>query len=87
MCSSFVISSNKSPCYTVLGIVTSQHKHCKIPWKIEEDGPELYTCTSSRSPSGETDDPMANSWCATTVNNDLTYKEWDWCSGKIFLPN
>ena len=64
------------------GIVTSQHKHCQTPWKIDEDGPELYACTSSKSPSGETDEPLGNQWCATTINDDLTYKEWDWCSGE-----
>ena len=69
--------------FTISGIVTSQHKHCRIPWKITEDGPELYTCTSSRAPSGETDEPLGNQWCATSVSDDLTYKEWDWCSGEL----
>ena len=69
----------------LLGIVTTQHKHCHIPWKIDANGPELYTCTSSRSPSGEADEPLGNPWCAITVSDDMTYKEWDWCSGKCKL--
>ena len=64
------------------GIVTSQHNHCRIPWKIDANGPELHTCTSSRSPSGEADEPLGNPWCAITVSDDMTYKEWDWCSGE-----
>ena len=55
------------------------------------DGPELYTCTSYRLPSGETDERLGNQWCATSINDDLTYKDWDWCSGininPVFLWN
>lgn len=63
------------------GILSAQFRFCQIPWKVTADGPELYTCTSYRSPSGETDERLGNQWCATSVNYDLTYKDWDWCSG------
>ena len=79
----FLDKSTHFVVFTISGIVTSQHKHCRIPWKITEDGPELYTCTSSTAPSGETDEHLGNQWCATSVSDDLTYKEWDWCSGEL----
>ena len=51
--------------------VTSDDEKCKIPFKYEKDGPEYYECTVAGTNRG--------TWCATTVKNDLTYKDWDWC--------
>ena len=34
-------------------------------------------------PSGEENNAIGNSWCATSLNDDLTYKDWDWCSSKF----
>ena len=65
-----------------LGIVTAHNHHCHIPWKVDVNGPELFTCTAHKSPSGEEYGAYENFWCATSVNDDLTYKEWDWCSSK-----
>ena len=46
-------------------------ERCKIPFKYENDGPEYYSCTAAGTNSG--------TWCATTVENDLTYDDWVWC--------
>ena len=66
----------------ISGIETTYNGHCQAPWKLVVDGPELYTCTSKMLPSGEENNAFGNFWCATSVNDDLTYKDWNWCSSK-----
>ena len=73
---------NASNISKTIGIVTAHNQHCHIPWKVDVNGPELFTCTAYKSPSGEEYTASENFWCATSVNDDLTYKEWDWCSSK-----
>ena len=73
---------NASNISKTIGIVTSHNQHCHIPWKVDVNGPELFTCTADKSSSGEECAAFENFWCATSVNDDLTYKEWDWCSSK-----
>ena len=51
--------------------VTADGKKCEIPFKYEKNGPEYSKCTEVGANSG--------TWCATSVNNDLTYDDWDWC--------
>ena len=58
-------------CDTCPGTVTADGERCKKPWKYEKDGPEYYNCSTAGT--------NGDNWCATTVENDLTYDDWDWC--------
>ena len=69
------------------GTETSHNKHCQVPWKLVVDGPDLYTCTNKMLPSGEANNAHGNFWCATSLNDDLTYKDWDWCSSNYFVAS
>lgn len=44
---------------------------CKIPFKNDPNSPAFYNCTNYGTSKGF--------WCATSVNTDLTYNDWDWC--------
>ena len=57
--------------FKIFSVVTAHGEDCKIPFKYEKDGPEYYECTEAGTNRG--------TWCATTVKNDLTYDDWDWC--------
>ena len=50
---------------------TADGELCQIPFKYEKNGPSYTKCTTKGTSKGE--------WCATTVNKDLTYDNWDWC--------
>ena len=55
------------------GCTTKYGEHCTFPFKYEADGPDLYECTTSGG------DSRSNAWCATSVNTDKTYDNWDYC--------
>ena len=57
-------------CDACPGTVTVNGERCKIPFKY--DGQEYNKCTTAGYRNGD-------SWCATSVENDLTYDDWDWC--------
>jgi hypothetical protein len=50
---------------------TDTGKKCVVPFKYKFGGEEINTCTSVGTSKGV--------WCATSVKNDLTYDDWDWC--------
>ena len=55
---------------------------CKVPFKHDLNSPSFYNCTQYGTSKGF--------WCATTVQSDLTYDDWDWCEGicmKIIMMN
>ena len=48
---------------------------CKIPFKNDPNSPAFYNCTNYGTSKGF--------WCATSVNADLTYNDWNWCDESI----
>ena len=55
------------------GCTTKYNVQCMFPFKYEAEGPDLYECTMSGGNS------RSNAWCATSVNTDRTYDNWDYC--------
>ena len=55
------------------GCTTVDNKQCIFPFKHEAEGPDLYECTLSGGYS------RSKAWCATSVNTDKTYDNWDYC--------
>ena len=56
----------------MLVAVTKNGKKCKIPFKYHKNGPKYNKCT----PIGTTN----GLWCATSVDENMVYKTWEWCS-------
>ena len=62
--------------------LTENGKKCQVPFKYHKNGPKYDKCT----PVGTTKGP----WCATSVDEKLVYKTWEWCSreeGRILFSN
>ena len=57
--------------FKIFSAVTADGEPCHVPFKYAADGTELYKCTTAGTNKGE--------WCATTVESDLTYDDWEWC--------
>ena len=57
--------------FNIFSAVTVDGELCRIPFKYEKEGPDFNKCTTVGTSKG--------AWCATTVDDDMTYDAWVWC--------